>query len=102
VSSAIIFVTNKESEANRLIPIVARGNGGIKDFAVETLPSAKPTYAIVYTPTNSKMTNARLACSRAVAIMAGFLTGFVAAEKANQQSIARERRLREQHRLGRR
>lgn len=102
MSSAIIFVTGKESEAKRLLPIVARGNGGVKDFVVETLPSAKPTYAIVYAPTNSEMTNARLATSRPVAIMSGFLVGFVEAEKAAQRSVARERRLREQHRLGRR
>lgn len=102
MSSAVIFVTSKKAEADRLLPIVARGNGGVKDFAVETLPSAKPTYAIIYAPTNSGLTNARLATSRGVAVMSGFLIGFMEAEKAAQRSAARERRLRAQHRLGRR
>lgn len=100
MSDAIIFVTNKKSEAKRLLPIVARGNGGVKDFAVEALPSAKPTYVIVYTPTNSKLTNAALGSSRSVTMMTGFLVGFLAAEKANRQSLARERRIRQQYRAG--
>ncbi len=102
MSSAIIFVTRKESEAKRLLPIVARGNGGVRAFKVESMPGAIATHAIVYSPVNSDLSEEQLARSSAVNRMVGFLTGFVSAEKASQRSIAKERRIREQHRSGRR
>ena len=95
--SSIVFVTRNESEAQRLLPFVARGNGGTKSFTVETLPGTKNTFAIVYSPIN-KITKSEM--SRTVAMMSSFLTGFLVAEKANQRSVARERRIREQYRAG--
>jgi hypothetical protein len=102
MNSAVIFTTRKESEAKRLLPIVARGNGGVKDFSVEALPSDKPTYAIIYAPSDGILSNAQLQTSRSVAMMSGFLEGFLSAERSAKRSLARESRIREQHRRGRR
>lgn len=87
------FTTRKHSEAERLLSIVAKGNGGKRAFSLKEIPGTHPSFGICFNGEPA-------AVAGKLSQFASFLRGYLAAEAKAKATDALYRKLRREHRRG--
>jgi len=89
MSNVPFFTTRKRSEAERLLSIVARGNGGQRAFSIQAIAGTHPSFAICSGASAAKRNE-----------LAVFLKGYLACEAQKRRTDRYLSRLRAEHRRG--
>jgi hypothetical protein len=89
MSSVPFFTTRKRSEAERLLPIVARGNGGLRSFSVKEVAGVGYNFILYFNGPAAKSVE-----------LGAFLKGYLAAEAQKRRTDRYLWRLRAAHRRG--
>jgi len=89
MSNVPFFITRKRSEAERLLSIVANGNGGQRAFSIQTIAGTHPSFAICSSASAAKRNE-----------LATFLKGYLACEAKRRCTDRYLSRLRAERRRG--